>query len=149
MKRCVKILTYLVFVTFLFWALNACAGKDFELSESYELVAMEYNISTRENANAYGFLLFFSYSSEEETTEEYRYMYKRADGGMMNGIIDSYNSGTVVIYEDDSSTPKLEVWTKGSGLLKETEYRFTIPTGSIVNYYNPQGIDQNQKEKSE
>lgn len=151
---------------FMVCSLSGCVDdfkENLELSESYELVTMEYTVSSSESAKASGFL-FFSYSSGEETTEEYRYMYKRADGGIIKGTIDYtefYNpeNVTVLIYEDDSQEPKLEIWrnfdlesvTEDGDPYSRTEYRFTIPTGSIVNYYNPQGLDQdqNQKEKSE
>ena len=139
-----RVLAMLFFLIFLLWFFGAFESGDFELSESYELVAMEYNVSSSESAKTSVFL--FCYGYEEETKAIYGYMYKRDDGGIIPATTDS---GTVVIYEDDLSNPKLEVWSKGRGLSRVEEYRFTIPTGSIVNYYNPQGIDQNQKEKSE
>ena len=142
------------------------------LDSTYEIVPItwvksssSYTVTNEESAKASGFLFLYSYSYEKETADGYRYMYKRADGGIIPGKIDytkfEYPENvTVVIYEDDSSKPKVEIWRDfelgegwaardGADTNRRTEYRFTIPTGSIVNYYNPQGIDQNQKEKSE
>lgn len=147
---------------FMVCSLSGCIKENLELSESYELVTMEYIVSSSESAKASGFLFFYDYSYEEETTEMYKYMYKRADGGIIKGTIDYTKfyhpeNVTVLIYEDDSQEPKLEIWRNfdlESGMedgdsRSKTEYRFTIPTGTIVSYYDPQGIDQNQKEKSE
>ena len=150
---------------FMVCSLSGCRKDNLELSESYELISMEYTVTNEESAKASGFLFLYSYSYEKETADGYRYMYKRADGGIIPGKIDytkfEYPENvTVVIYEDDSSKPKVEIWRDfelgegwaardGADTNRRTEYRFTIPTGSIVNYYNPQGIDQNQKEKSE
>ena len=149
---------------FMVCSLSGCTKENLELSESYELISMEYTVTNEESAKASGFLFLYSYSYEKETADGYRYMYKRADGGIIPGKIDytkfEYPENvTVLIYEDDSQEPKLEIWRnfeventygfRDGSRNTITEYRFTIPTGSIVNYYNPQGIDQNQKEKSE
>ena len=134
---------------------------------SYELVAATIDSKTQVSGSIYGvYLLGFGGTSgkiETTATKVYDYWYKREDGGIIPDTINmaSYRypeSVKIVIYEDDSTTPKVEIW-RNSGAIEHgdgerewdylyptrTEIRFTIPSGSFVNTYDFQGIAENSQ----
>ena len=137
-----------------------------QLISSYELLTVKIESQPKINEDISGaYLLGFGgmYGNPETTaTKVYEYCYKREDGGVIPATIDmsSYDcpeTVTVVIYEDDSTTPKVEIWRNydaqvcgdGDGgdafyIPKPlTEFRFTIPSGSFVNTYDLQGLTEN------
>lgn len=127
----------------------------FELRETYELVSVDVVNQTDLSGSFSGaYLLGIGGSHGHlETTHKkiYEYWYKREDGGIIPATIDmsSYKDGTVeiVVYEDDTISPKIEIWrnsgasSNGDGYnrLSYTEFRFFIPSGSFVNTYDFQG----------
>ena len=129
----------------------------------YELVAAKVNFQTQISEDISGaYLLGFGGMSgniETTTTKVYNYWYKRKDGGIIPATIDmsSYSypkTVQIVIYEDDSTIPKVEIWRnywaqeEGDGDWEShtrTEFRFTIPSGSFVNTYDFQGIAENSQ----
>lgn len=142
------ILGLLVFFSFVVWmASGAGESVNWELSESYELAAMEYRELNSESEKVPVFLICYE--------DSYRYMYKRDDGAIIPVIIDSETIDSdmpdlepIVINYDDSSKPKLEIWTDTRGFIHDEQYRFTIPTNSVINSENLQVTDSNQKDKS-
>lgn len=136
---------------------NSYNPNQLHLDRSYELVAANVESHTQVSGDISGkYLMCFGSMSgniETTTTKVYNYWYKRSDGGIISKAIDmsSYNypeNVTVVIYEDDSTTPKVEIWRNlraqnygdGEYYLGKTEFRFTIPSGSFVNTYDLQGL---------
>ena len=140
-------------------------ASELRCQESYELVAarVQYNSEKHSNLSG-GFLLCFGLVSSDSSTLTkpiYQYWYKRSDGGILAGSIDftSYErpkNVKLVVYEDDTVTPKVEIWrnllstVNGDGsdrvwtpeqttYRSNTEYRFWIPTGTFVNTYDFQG----------
>lgn len=140
---------------------NSHDSNQLHLDRSYELVATNVESHTKVSGNISGtyLLSFGSMSGNIKTTtaKVYTYWYKRSDGGIISKTIDmsSYTipeNVTVVIYEDDSATPKVEIWRNlraqhfGDGeYLCKTEFRFTIPSGSFVNSYDLQGLTGNSQ----
>lgn len=131
---------------------------------SYELVAATVDSQTQVSGSISGvYLLGFGGTSgkiETTATKVYNYWYKREDGGIIPETINmaSYihpETVKIVIYEDDSVTPKVEIWRntgaieRGDGasynekFLTLTEFRFTIPSGSFVNTYDLQELTEN------
>ena len=177
MKRIHKLLIVALFIIATSLILSGCSGNhthstrisELHLAGSYELIAAKVNSATNISGNLSGsYLLGFGGMSgniETSITDVYRYWYKREDGGIIPDTIDmsSYENPetvTIVIYENDSATPKVEIWRNdnaqklgdgeygkivGSNLTTLTEFRFTIPTGSFVNTYDLQGLTENSQ----
>lgn len=116
---------------------------EIKLDETYYLVAANVNNKTQTKEKLSGsFLLGIGEISGENKTEEkeiYKYWYKRSDGGILCKEINSRDPNiTVVVYENDSIAPNVEVWRNESRFEEKIEYRFTIPSGSYVNMYDLQ-----------
>lgn len=124
------------------------------ITETYELVS--FNSYDQEFSEFKGsmFLLSGSVSGKAGTFQEYRYWYKRSDGGMIPGNIT--NEGVnIVVYETNEISPRFEIY-EGKKVLPEdfknralyaffdldwieegvTEYRFYVPVGTFVNAAN-------------
>lgn len=152
----------ILFILVVMFVMSGCNNNNMSKEEknelqlvcSYELVAAKVENQTQISGELSGNYLFClgSISGNLETTTKpvYKYWYKREDGGILSGIIDmsSYVYGEkveVVIYEDDTITPKVEIWKNYYAREKVggfsdivIEIRFTIPSGSFVNTYDLQ-----------
>lgn len=141
---------------------------ELQLVGSYELVAANVNSKMQTRGEIVGaFLLGFG-DVETKTIKVYNFWYKREDGGVVPATIDlsAYNYAgkvSIVVYEDDSAIPKVEIWKNGyaqivdasplESTLKKmfvrdkriTEVRFTIPSGTFVNTYDLQGLTENTR----
>ena len=140
---------------------NASDPKTFELRESYDLVSVNTVNQTDFSGSFSGaYLLGLGGSSGSiETTHKkiYEYWYKREDGGIIPASIDMStfveNSVYVVVYEDNTVSPKIEIWrnkmaqNSGDGINGNcyTEFRFFIPLGSFVNTYDFDGTQNFEK----
>ena len=137
-------------------------NRKLQLISSYELISAQVDYKTQISGSISGayLLAFGGISGDIESKEKkvYDYWYKREDGGMLPATIDmnSYHhpeSVKVVIYENDTASPKVEIWRnnyavkEGDGELycTKTEFRFTIPSGSFINTYDFQGITDNSQ----
>lgn len=138
-------------------------NKKLQLINSYELISAQIDYQTKISGSISGaYLLAFggiSGNIESKEKKVYDYWYKREDGGIMYATIDmnSYRrfpeNVKVVIYENDTASPKVEIWRNnyavkygdGGGINTETEFRFTIPSGSFINTYDFQGITDNSQ----
>lgn len=174
MKRIHNLLILALFTIATALILSGCgSGNQVDRSElqlvcSYELVAAKVNFQTQVHGDISGaYLLGFGgmYGNIETTaTKVYDYWYKREDGGIIPDTIDMSlydypETVTIVIYEDDSTTPKVEIWRNyyaqrygdGEDGYSEidpptvTEFRFTIPSGSFVNTYDLQGLAEDSQ----
>lgn len=163
MKRIYNL--FIILALFALLILSGCGSENNELQLvcNYELVAANVNSQTQISGDISGsYLLCFGEMSgniETMTTKVYNYWYKREDGGIIPSTIDmsSYThpeNVTIVIYEDDSAIPKVEIWrnrwakNNGDGdwdKYARTEFRFTIPSGSFVNTYDLQGLTENSQ----
>ena len=161
MKRTCKLFLLVVFMVASVFIFTGCSdgntAEEFELREKekktlkldygYELVALEVNEQTVVDGEISSVYLFCSGGTSGNiktlTETTYSYWYRREDGGMIRNTIDmslyKNKSVTVVIYENDDATPKVEFWRNydaleyGDGILgAKTEIRFTVPTGSVV-----------------
>ena len=121
------------------------------ITETYELVS--FNSYDQEFSEFKGsmFLLSGSVSGKAGTFQEYRYWYKRSDGGMIPGNITN-EEVNIVVYETNEISPRFEIY-EGKKVLPEdfknralyeffdldcieggvTEYRFYVPVGTFVN----------------
>lgn len=124
------------------------------ITETYELVS--FNSYDQEFSEFKGsmFLLSGSVSGKAGTFQEYRYWYKRSDGGMIPGNITN-EEVNIVVYETNEISPRFEIY-EGKKVLPEdfknralyefldldwieegvTEYRFYVPVGTFVNAAN-------------
>lgn len=151
---------------------GCCSGNhvdavdDLQMVSTYELVSIKAESQTQVSGELSGayVICFGNMSGELETinTFVYQYCYKREDGGIVPVIMDmsSYEhpeTVKVVIYEDDAATPKVEIWRnsnaqnfgdgeypirRSSNMTTLTEFRFTVPSGSMVNSYDLQGLTE-------
>ncbi len=151
MKRLISYLMIAVLVV----TLSGCGGSNREDMDelkhvaTYDLISMDISTETRLEGNFSGaYLLLAGGMSGEITTRNatvYRFQYMREDGGIVPEIIDTsaYNfpkSVKVVYYINDDVTPKYEIWRNGwakqwgdgDNGAAYTEFRFTVPTGSVV-----------------
>ena len=122
-------------------------NMELKLVETYSLVSTNVLTNFQTNGTISGVYLFGSGTTSGNTGSKYlpiyQYWYKRGDGGIVSGIIDYSEFSfpekvTVVIFEDDKTPPKLEVW-KNKEYDPKIEYRFTVPTGTVVNSFDLQG----------
>ncbi len=144
-----------------FFTKAAADPKTFELRETYELVSVNTVNQTDFSGSFSGAYLFGlgGSSGSIETTHNkiYEYWYKRPDGGIIPASIDmstfEENSVYVVVYEDNTVSPKIEIWRNkmaqdyGDGMNGNcyTEFRFFIPYGSFVNTYDFNGTQNFEK----
>lgn len=178
MKRTYKLFLLVVLMFVSVFVLTGCSdgstSEEIELREkekqtlkldcAYELVALEVNEQTVLNGEISSIYLLCSggTSGNIKTSTEitYSYWYRREDGGMIRNTIDmsqyeQFKNVTVVIYENDNATPKVEFWRNynareiADGIYgSKTEIRFTVPTGSVVDA-NLQRTDINVTEQKE
>ena len=134
---------------------NEKEAYTFQLTSSYNLVQMDYelneNVKTSKKTNVV-FLIF--YSNVATTVEEdikyedrYTYWYKRKDGGIIKENItipeDLADYEKVVLYPlKEGERPKLEVYYKDRE--DKTEYRFYLDEDTILELY---GVDPTPEEQ--
>lgn len=128
---------------------------DWQCVESYELISVQVDRVVGTSFNASGKYLMcygsFNASSHTYVDSEYIYWYKREDGGHLERVVEPDPENTrIVIYEDDTVTPKVEVYMDMANTVDgywdymmrwEThmvEYRFTIPSGSLSSTFTIQ-----------
>lgn len=161
MKRIQNLLIVILIIATLSITFAGCCEDTEELQHvaTYELVSMKAESQVQVSGELSGayVICFGKISGNLETTNTlvYKYCYKREDGGMIPTIIDmsSYDypeTVKVVIYEDNITTPKVEIWRDyhaqchgdGKHDFNQTEFRFTVPSGSMVNTYDLQGLTE-------
>lgn len=120
------------------------------VEKSYELVSFNSDESEYSELKGSMFLLSGSIYGKSGTIEEYRYWYRRSDGGILPGRITS-EEVTIVVYETDEVSPRYEIYTGRKELPDEfpnrevyeffnfcsveedvIEYRFYVPVGTFV-----------------
>lgn len=133
--------------------------QELKLNQSYELVSAKVNSQKQIIGNISGAYILMlggiSGNIEETENKTYDYWCKRSDGGIIAKSInmESYNypnNVRIVIYENNSIKPKVEIWRNnsakkwGDGVYPQsrTEFRFTIPEGAFINMYDFQGITE-------
>lgn len=127
-----------------------------ECGGSYELVAANMQFQSGIEGNFSGNFLYCHGNVNIMTKPIYQFWYKREDGGIVPKTIDLsdtyYKYTQIIVYEDDTVTPKVEYWrypccNKGHSelILKGkwqcyNEIRFTVPSGTFVNTYELQDL---------
>jgi len=165
MKRIQNLLIAILLIATLTITFSGCSSEIYEefnelkFVSTYELVSMKAESQAQVSGELSGtyVICFGKISGKVETTNTfvYKYCYKREDGGSVPTIIDisSYEypeTVKVVIYEDNITTPKVEIWRNGYAQdygdgkydCTQTEFRFTVPSGSMVNTYDLQGLTE-------
>ena len=169
MKRIRNLFTLIIMIISLVM-ISGCSSKTqtkqevdynaLRLVESYKLVSVNPEIKTYEHGHISGsFLIAYGSANGGYTKDSYKvynYWYQRADGGIVEGILDTrkhrfhyfhlihqnfvvIDKCKIVVYENDNITPQVEIW-KNQEKHPMIEYRFTIPKGTFRNYYNFQNV---------
>ncbi len=128
--------------------MTGCGGKsepNWQCTASYDLVAAKVQTNTIGKFSG-KFLVCYGYMSGsiENNNTVYKYWYKRSDGGIITDTIEQTSLRKIVVYEDDDIAPKIEIWEDLSRKWYEwsdTEYRFTIPSGTFVNVFDFQSVE--------
>ena len=129
--------------------------KTFQLTSSYNLVQMDYelneNIRTSKKTDVVFLLLYVNVSTTVDEDiyyeDRYTYWYKRDDGGIIkeNITIPEDSDTRAVFYPlKEGEKPKLEVYYKERW--HQTEYRFYLNENTILELYGVDSTPEQEKE---
>lgn len=141
MKREInRVIVFVCGMAFLCVGIGACIKKannpTYVMTKSYNLVAAKFETTTELKGSFSGMFLIGGGSIETGREDYYIYWYQREDGGIIKENLTKDDRKEIIIYEDNSISPKVEIW-KNDWNGKE-EYRFTIPEGTFINTYDVQ-----------